>query len=383
MERIQSINSQRLTWCCDSHGITPQELASQLGIAPRRLEAVMAGGDGLTFNQLRQIADFFGRGVLFFLEEGAVDDTQIHTPQFRTLANQKPTLSPKLKALIQRAEKQREIYLSLREELDDADWVHFTPPNLAKTNLPEAAHLVRQWLGLAAENNFETYRTAVEAQGILVFQSNGYSGKWQIAKNDPILGFTLYDPSCPVIVIKKQRSKTRQTFTLMHELGHLLLHKASAIDDEQDIYDPHTTREQEANAFAGQLLVPHSFLATIADSERPDKVAQYDEWLAQPRQVWGVSSEVILRRLLDVGRLSQDKYQAYRQWWQQSHTAPEGRGNRQYRYREPKHIFGNTFVRTVFDALNAQHITLAKASSYLDNLKIHDLHKLERHSVGL
>lgn len=383
MERIQSINPHRLMWCCDSHGITPQELANQLGIASSRLEAVMSGDDGLTFNQLQQIADFFGRGVLFFLEEGPVDDTQVHTLQFRTLANQKPTLSPKLRALIQRAEKQREIYLSLREELDDADWVHFAPPNLPKANLHGAAQLVRQWLGLAPENSFETYRTAVEAKGILVFQSNGYHGKWQIAKDDPILGFTLYDANCPVIVIKKQSSKARQTFTLMHELGHLLLHRASAIDDEQDIYNPHTAWEQEANAFAGQLLVPDSFLATIADTDRPDEVAQYDEWLAQPRRAWGVSSEVILRRMLDVGRLPQDKYHAYRQWWRQSYTAPEGRGSRQHRYREPKHIFGDTFVRTVLDALNAQHITLAKASSYLDNLKINDLHKLERYSVGL
>lgn len=383
MERIQSINPQRLIWCCDSHGITPQELANKLGIASLRLEAVMAGEDGLTFNQLRQIADYFGRGVLFFLEEGPVDDAQIHTPQFRTLANQKPALSPNLKALIQRAEKQREIYLSLREELDDADWLHFSPPDLPAANLPEAARLTRQWLGLAAENNFETYRTAVEAKGILVFRSNGYNGKWQIAKDDPILGFTLYDPSCPMIVIKKQRWETRQTFTLMHELGHLLLHQSSVIDDEQDIYDPHTAQEREANAFAGQLLVPDPFLATIVDSDRPDDAAHYDEWLSQPRRAWGVSSEVILRRLLDVGRLPPSDYQAYRQWWRQPRIVPEGRGNRQYRYREPKHVFGNTYVRTVLDALNAQHITLAKASSYLDNLKIQDLHKLERHCVGL
>ena len=54
-----------------------------------------------------------------------------------------------------------------------------------------------------------------------------------------------------------------------------------------------------------------------------------------------------------------------------------------YRYREPKHVFGDTFVRTVLDALNARHITLAKASSYLDSLKIKDLHQLENFYAGL
>jgi hypothetical protein len=58
-------------------------------------------------------------------------------------------------------------------------------------------------------------------------------------------------------------------------------------------------------------------------------------------------------------------------------------GSRKYRHREPKHVFGDTFVRTVLDALNARHITLAKASSYLDSLKIKDLHQLERYYAGI
>ena len=40
------------------------------------------------------------------------------------------------------------------------------------------------------------------------------------------------------------------------------------------------------------------------------------------------------------------------------------------------------FVRSVLDALAARQISLAKASSYLDGLKIADLHKLERHCAG-
>ena len=33
MERIQSINPERIAWCCADLGITPSELASALGIA--------------------------------------------------------------------------------------------------------------------------------------------------------------------------------------------------------------------------------------------------------------------------------------------------------------------------------------------------------------
>ena len=123
------------------------------------LERVMAGEDALTFNQLRKIAVFFGRGVLFFLEPGSVDEAQVRTPQFRTLANQKPELSPKLKALIERVEAQRAVYLSLREDMDDDKALIFNPPKLPQPNDPfEAARIVRNWLRLGERNTFESYR---------------------------------------------------------------------------------------------------------------------------------------------------------------------------------------------------------------------------------
>ena len=382
MERIQSINPERIAWCCADHGISPYDLAVELGIATASIEKVMSGKDGMTFNQLRNVAEYFSRGVLFFLEPGPVDETQVHTPQFRTLANQKPELSTRLKALIERVEKQRAVYLSLLEDLDATDRPRFNPPELPNHDLREAARIVRSWLGLNEQNSFDTYRAAVEAQGVLVFRSNGYSGKWQIAKENPILGFALYDTTCPVILIKKQPWESQQSFTLMHELAHLLLHKSSSIDDEHD-FQSHRGRERDANAVAGQLLVPDAFLTSIRDADRPDDVSQYDEWLVRQRKAWGVSGEVILRRLMDAGRLSQSKYTDYREWRALAPAREDDSGSRKYRHREPKHIFGDTFVRTVLDSLNAHHITLTKASTYLDSLKIKDLHLLESHYAGL
>lgn len=381
MERIEFINPDRITWCCADLGITTGELAAETGISPDTLDHVMARQGGMTFNQLRKVADHFGKGVLFFLEEAPIDEARVHSIQFRTLANQKPELSSKLKALIERVEKQREVYLSLREDLDE-DQPRFDPPVLPNDNLHEAASIARQWLGLGEQNDFDSYRVALESRGVLVFRSNGYNGKWQIAKENPIIGFSLYDSVCPVIVVKKQDWDTRQSFTLMHELGHLLLHKTSSIDDEHDLQS-HRGHEREANAFAGYLLVPNAFLANIRDAERPGHVSEFDHWLEGQRRAWGVSGEMILRRLLDAGRLSEVKYEAYREWAAQTFVAQSDGGSREWRHREPRHIFGDTFVRTVLDSLYARHITLAKASGYLDNLKIKDLHQLERYYAGV
>lgn len=382
MERIQAINLARIDWCLADRGMTREELARELDIAPTTLAKMFEGEAGLTFSQLRRLAAYFGRGTLFFLAPGPVNEALAHTPEFRTLANQKPALSVREKMLIERVERQREIYLALRDELDPEEVSHFSPPDLVGLEIPEAARVVRDWLGLAARNDFDSYRAAVEARGLLVFQSNGYQGPWQIAKESPILGFSLYDPVCPVILVKKQDADARQSFTLMHELGHLLLHKTSSIDDEDDLH-AHAGDEQEANAFAGHLLVPDTFLKSIRDLERPDAVVAYDHWLASQRRDWGVSGEVILRRLLEAKRLSKAQYAAYRQWSANRQVPQEAGGSREYRNREPKHIFGDGYVRTVLDALNSRRISLAKASTYLDNLKISDLHKLERHYASI
>lgn len=383
MDRIHAVNRERIEWCCAEQGMAPGELAGVLDMSADRWAAFWADETGLTFKQLRKLAEHFGRGVLFFLEAGPVLAEQVHTPQFRTLSQQKPELSQRLRLLIERVERQRALFLSLREDLDDALWSPFEAPELPAGNVAAAAKATRLWLGLyEGKNDFESYRKAVEAKGILVFRTNGYNGPWQIAKESPVAGFALHDAQCPVIVVKKMATDAPQAFTLMHELAHVLLHKASWIDDEADLRSTQG-REQEANLFAGLVLVPDHFLASISDADRPHDVAGFNEWLKPHCKAWGVSAEVILRRLLAVGRLPQATYQAYRAWsLEAGNNLKEEGGTRMYRHREPKHIFGDRYVRTVLNSLSSRRITLSKASGYLDGLKIADVRELERHYAG-
>lgn len=382
MDRIENINLERIRWCCDDRGIDLDVLPAQVGIAASTWEKFVDGEKGLTFNQLRKIAVYFNRGTLFFLEPGRVNERRVHSPQFRTLANQRADLSAEIKALIERVEKHRDIYLGLLEELDAIRAPRFDPPEMPRNRERYAAETARQWLGLAEQATFDAYRKAVEARGILVFRSMGYQGQWKIPDESGIAGFSLYHEQCPVIFIKQQRTQARQTFTLMHELGHILLHRSSFIDDEEDMYS-RQGRERRANSFAGYLLVPDQHLATIDDAHRPAEVDEYYGWLRRYAERWGVSVEMILRRLMDSGRLEAEQYEGYRAWWRQQPIPEQDGANRMWRNREPLHMFGGRFVATVLDALHARRITLNKASSYLDNLKVKDVHALEAHLANV
>lgn len=372
MERITQVNPQRIQWCCDDRGITIDELCLSCGISPGVMEKMMEEDGGLTFRQLQAVAKHFQRGILFFLEEAPVNPRKVHTPQYRTIVRQKPDVSDRLLGLIQRVETQREVYLTLLEDLGESP-PQFVAPTLAGRSTDAAALAVRKWLGLGDRNDFDSYRAAVEAKGILVFRSNGYSGDWQIPKKSPVIGFSLFVEVCPVILVKKQAFASRQSFTLMHELAHLLLHKESFVDVEADLHSEEK-REREANAFAGALLVPDNFLNEILLTQKPGHAGGYDEWLKDQRKAWGVSGEVILRRLKDKALLPPADYQAYRNL--DRPPPQEKSGSREWRHREPRHIFGDPYVRTVLDALNARKIPLTRASKYLDNLKLQDLHQL-------
>lgn len=379
MDKLANLNPSRINWCCAERGISIEQLAEETAIAPATLARAMAGEPVLSVRQLRKIADHFQRGLLFFLAPEPVNEARVHSVQFRTLANQKTELSPKLAAFVERVERQRQVYLSLLEDLGEAIGDNWYPAELDVGSQPIAslATRVRTWLGLTDNTTFAELRRAVEAKCIMVVVSNGYAGQWQIAKESPVRGFSLYFDQYPVIAIKKQASEGAQSFTLMHELAHLLLHRSSFIDDDDDFYS-HREQEAAANAFAGLVLVPDRFLTSIDLAGFPaTDIAACDGWLKPYTQRWAVSAEVILRRLHDAGLLPGNYYRDYRQWKQSLPIREADGGGARYRYKEPLRVFGENFVNTVLDALYSRQITLARASTYLDNLKIKDLRRLE------
>jgi len=386
MERLGPINYDRLRWCTDDFGMAPEDVGEHINVTPARWKAVLGGEEGLTFAQLRSIANFFNRGVLFFLEPGRVNEAEVRTPEFRSLTNNEPELAPEIKAIIERAERSRQTYLAMREEVGEEPLATFRPPVVSVTDLPATTARVRAWLGLneesAGQRSFDYFRDKVEQKGVLVIRTTGYLGAWRFPPASTVIGFSLPERICPIVVVRGHAAEPRMTFTLMHEIGHLLLHGNGSIDREPDLW-ARQGKEREANAFAGQVLVPDYFLNQIPPSAIPPGVSTYDDALRQWYGAWGVSAEVLLRRLLDAGRIAIGDYEGYREWRSaQPQRHPSG-GNRSGRFKEPVQLFGRPYVRAVLTALRARRISLNKASGFLDNLRVNDVFRLEKHLASI
>lgn len=381
MERIDTLNPDRIQWCLDDFGVTPEELGDRAGVSAATMKAVLAGEKGLTFAQLQRVAAFFGRDLLFFARRGPVREQSLRSPQFRTLTNQRPDLDPGARKLIERVGWFREVFLALREGLDEEDEPRFDPPAVDRRDPAAAAEAARAWLGLDGLRDWKAHRAAVEAKGVMVLLGTGRRGSVWMDEAWGVVGFSVFHETLPVIVVRRHDADARQSFTLMHELGHLLLHRSSFLDGEQDLFRTRG-REREANAFGGHLLVPDAVLAGIDDARRPAEPADFAGWLRPATLGTGASTEVVLRRLLDAGRLPADAYAAYRAYVAALPKPDSGNPPRMYREREPLNLFGEGYVRTVLTALSAKQITLNKACGFLDNLKLKSLHELEAHVAG-
>lgn len=374
MDKLDHINVERIRSTAALHQLSLESLFGELNIAGSTLDKLTETSSGLTYSQLNRIAKHLNRGVLYFMEPGEVDKAQQQSVRFRSLENQKPNLSRKLRIIIENVERYRDIYLTLREYINEKA-LPFVPSQMCST--PEdVAAVARDWLRIPLQNSFSLTREAIESAGALVIRSNGYHGRWRVPREDDVLGFSLYHEVCPVIFVSKQASESRQLFTLAHELGHLLLHKSHYIDGEEEFYSG-SQHEVEANRFAGQFLVPDEQLAQISDQKRPVNVSGYIDWLYPQTKLLGVSTETILRRLLDENRLEQSDYNSYRKWRSEQSANKSDSGSRMYRYREPRHLFGDHFVSAVIQSLKEDRINLVQASQYLDNLKAEDVRKLE------
>lgn len=173
-----------------------------------------------------------------------------------------------------------------------------SPSNLAKD--------VRKYIGVSLEDQynfrsndqaFKQWRYAIEQVGVFTFKDT--------FKDKFISGFCLYDENYPVIMLNNSNSFTRQTFSLIHELGHVILGVNGVTDIDESYFnflkDEELKTEIFCNQFASEFLVPSDEFKNDIKMFLQKGMDAVDEIANQ----YSVSREVILRKLLDNGVIKQ------------------------------------------------------------------------------
>jgi Zn-dependent peptidase ImmA (M78 family)/transcriptional regulator with XRE-family HTH domain len=172
-------------------------------------------------------------------------------------------------------------------------FAHFSEPKVPKANpgdpeaIEGAAEKFRIAIGVGPDAPIANAIRAVEAAGVFV-------GSFD-AGAVPIHGFA-HSGNALVIMLNKGSVWSRQRHSVMHELGHLALHRTVSTPEQ----------EEQASRFAGAVLCPRpSFWR-----EFPRPARKEFNWasLIAMKQRWGTSIQALVRRAFDLSIINAAQY---------------------------------------------------------------------------
>jgi len=129
---------------------------------------------------------------------------------------------------------------------------------------------------------------------------------------DAISGMLFRDGKKIVIGINSAHGRTRQRFSIAHELGHLLLHegklfvdKVARINLRDETSSKATDREEiEANSFAAAILMPEDLVVSeVAKRLERSSNVKPDILISELARAFDVSNEAMDYRLRNLGIL--------------------------------------------------------------------------------
>jgi Zn-dependent peptidase ImmA (M78 family) len=173
--------------------------------------------------------------------------------------------------------------------------------------------------------------------------------------------------------VNNTTAKTRQIFTLFHELAHLLFH-TSGVDRTGDGFVDELAGDDRrieiiCNRMAACLLVPEKTFDEIFASKPPTEATALE--LAQ---LFSVSREFIFRKFLDRDLITPVEYeQAARRWAEQG---PRGSGGDHYNTKIA--YLGTEYINLAFQRFYQNRIDYNQLADILDT-KPKNLTRLEEY----
>jgi Zn-dependent peptidase ImmA (M78 family) len=346
-------------------GLSLDEAAQKVPVKQERLEAWETGSSHPTIPQLRKLSDIYRRPLGLFLFAKVPADETLPGDYRRFTPDDQATVSAELRMAIRAARARRKALLELFDEFKES------PPKFKlKASLgdsfEEVGSRIRSVLAphfgaMDGRNVFNAWRTAAEAAGLLVFQADGID-------LSEMRGFSLSDQPFPVAVLNIKDAYFGRTFTLLHEFAHVLLGNGGMCLLEE--FGPNTNIKKIeifCNHVAGAALVPAQLL--LHDPETPKREAKDvpDEVLESLARRFGVSQEVIARRLLTLKRVTAEFYQRKRAEFAQQY---EWLRSKQEPGFVPPGIMavaknGRKFTGRVLEAYDEERITASEVADLL------------------
>jgi Zn-dependent peptidase ImmA (M78 family)/transcriptional regulator with XRE-family HTH domain len=365
-----------LVWARRSASVPADAAAKAAGVEVDRLEAWERGDGTPTLPQLRKLAAKYHRPLaVMLLPEPPADFAPLRDFRRVEKATGQPTpMPPRVAYEIRLAHERREIALEMLEETG-GEVDPFPLVARLSDETEQAGLALRAFFGVKRDDIalwtrkgtvFDGWRTAIEARDILVFVMGGPHGP---AVRE-VRGFAIVEKAFPVVVVNGKDRSNGRTFTLLHEVAHLMLGQSiveNAVAPEPGMPQAVRRIEKWCNAVAAAALMPVETVLELTGGHGAD--AEWgDAELADVATRMGVSREAALIRFVTLGRASPRGYFRRRPAFEEEYLALDepSKSNAQVApYKTMVGKYGRPYARLVISSYRDQHITLNDAAAFL------------------
>ena len=378
------VNHEILGWARETAGLTREEAVNKLSIgdawgvkAVDRLTALESGEAEPSRPTLVKMAKQYRRPLLTFYLSAPPRKGDRGT-DFRTLpGGSEPATDAILDTLIRETRARQSMVRAVLEDEDEAAPLPFVHSKNMSDGQPAILAALKTLLDVSvrtfhaqprADTGFELLRTAAEAKGVYVLLK-GDLGNYHTAMDTEVFrGFTVADEVAPFIVLNDRDARPAWSFSLLHELVHLIL-------GQSGIGNARTENNIEAfcDRVAGDFLLPVDELgflnlpgATATETEVAEQISKF----AEERNL---SHTMVAYRAFSNRMIRQDTfnslYAMFRQQWQQERARQRER-NRQEDVRIDyyvvrRHRTGQALIDLARRMISSGALTTSRAAKIL------------------
>lgn len=376
------INPRILVWARETAGMELEEASRRAGIRPaggvgseERLAAMERGESEPTRAQLVKLARAYRRPLLvFYLPAPPRQGDRGH--DFRTLPAEAPQREQAwLDVLIREVRSRHALIRVALEEDDEVEPVDFVGASSTREGIEALANRLVELLGFDRERfrrqpgptkAFEYLRGRVEELGVFVILIGDLGSHHTALSVDTFRGYALADELAPLIIVNDRDARGAWSFTLIHELCHLML-------GESGVSGGHASLQLErfCNDVASSVLLEERELEAIVTTDQT--MASIASQVTSFAEARNLSRSLVAYRLYRGSRISEVQWTSLAGLFRNEWLAHRERERERARLRDAgpsyyavrRHRLGPALIETVNYLLASGGVSVVKAAKIL------------------
>ena len=381
---MPKVNPEILSWARETAGLSVEDASSKLGFVDtqkrtsvERLLAYESGQEMPSRSVLNRMAKQYRRSLLtlYLYKPPRKDDIGV---DFRTLpAEYSAADNAILDALIRDVLASQSLVRSALEDEDEAEPIPFINSRRISDGQQAVLETMHSLLKVRREDfykqpnasaAFSLLRDAAESAGVFVLLKGNLSSYHTNVGAEIFRGFTIADDVAPFVIINDNDARAAWSFTLLHELVHLILGQSGV--GNTAFRNPN---ERFCDDVAGEFLLPDDEIARLALNRTSD-TSDIAERISKFAGTRNLSRAMVAYKGYRAGVLGQTAYQELANIFRRQWLNARDTNRRQQRqtdggpdyYAVRRHRIGNKLVSLVARMTDTGALSTTKAAKVLD-----------------